>query len=252
MSMMGLTSALIFIYFTGVWVVLSLLHKVKKSYVNISFVLLNILFFLALNVYYYKTRDNFSFMTFDNISPFTFTFMPAIFILGKKTKNGFLSAIAFLSVGMFGAMLITPQHAYLFSFATKAGFDYLFDALCHLNCSLFGIYLVASGQIKLTYKNLVSSTIFMYSVITFGVIMNYLFHTSNFGMNPYGGFSIYMIDIFEEFWATLLAYYVGVFLVLSIGFGFNYLANKLNGNDKAFHKVVKTKNIFLDEMEKNI
>lgn len=245
MSMMGMTAILIFVYFTCIWLIVALLSHVKKTkYINITFVILNCAFFLALNMYYFHVRNNFRFMTFDNISPFTFTFMPFIFLFRKKIKDAFLAAISFLSVGMFIAMLITPQYAYLFHYNNEAGFDYLFDALCHLNCSLFGIYLIASGQVKLSFNNLFKSTVFMYGVITFGVLVNYIFHTNYFGMCPYGGFSIYYLDIFEEYWATLLAYYVGVFLVLSGGFFVNAILNKASGNEVAFYEVKIKKIIF--------
>ena len=72
----------------------------------------------------------------------------------------------------------------------------------------------------------------MYSVITFGVILNFLFHTNNFQMDPYGGASIYMIDIFGSFWVTLAAYYLGVMLVLTLGmqagYGVQRLVEKVN------------------------
>ena len=55
------------------------------------------------------------------------------------------------------------------------------------------------------------------SIITFGVILNFIFHLDNFGMDPYGSASIYMLDIFGSFWATLTAYYFGVVLVLIVG-----------------------------------
>lgn len=249
MSMMGMTATLIFIYFTCIWFIVILLSKVKaKKYVNVSFVILNCAFFLALNIYYFRTRSDFSFMTFENISPFTFTFMPFIYVFRKKIREAFMAAISFLSIGMFIAMLITPQFAYLFHYNNEASFAYLFDALCHLNCSLFGIYLIASGQVKISFNNLFKSTVFMYFVITFGVLLNFIFHTNNFGMCPYGGFSIYFIDIFEEYWATLLAYYVGVFLVLSFGFFVNAFLNHFSGNEIAFHDVKFEKKSFTDEV----
>ena len=250
MSMMSMTALLIFIYFTCVWLIIMLLVKVKNTkIVNISFVILNCVYFWVLNIIYFAEARNFKFLMFDNISPFTFTFMPFLFVFRKNVKEAFLAAISFLSVGMFIAMLVTPQQAYLFSYKNEAGLDFLFDALCHLNCSLFGLYLIASGQVKINIRNLVKSTIFMYFVITFGVIMNYIFHTNYFGMCPYGGYSIYFIDIFEEYWATLSAYYVGVFLVLSLGYFSNALLNKIADNKKAFLNVEPEIKYFMDEVE---
>lgn len=46
-------------------------------------------------------------------------------------------------------------------------------------------------------------------------------------MDPYGDYTIYMIDIFGSFEATLVAYLLGVLLVLTIGMEIGYLFFKL-------------------------
>lgn len=234
MSMMAMVATLIVVFFTSVALIVFYFYKVDPRYGNLFFVILNIVFFLGFYLNDYYTSSSFSFMTLDNISPFTFTVIPLIYIMHDKIKKFFLPAVAFLSVGMFCAMIITPQYSYLFSFNNVASFAYTLDALCHLNCSLFGIYLIASGQVKLTFKNLGKAAIFMYSVITFVVIINALFHTNYFGMCPYGGYSIYMLNLFEDYWSTLLAYLVGVLFVLFAGFGINYITQKLSGSKLAF------------------
>lgn len=235
MTMMAMVALLILIYFTSVALIIFYFYKVDPKYGNLFFVILNVVFFLAFYINNYKNSpNNFSYMTLDNISPFTFTTLPFIYIMHNKIKGYYLSAVAFLCIGMFCAMLITPQYSYLFNFNNTASFSYALDAFCHLNCSLFGIYLIASGQIKLTFKNLKKATIFMYCVVIIVVILNFLFHTNNFGMNPYGGYSIYMFNFFEEYWATLLAYFIGIFVVLCLGFGINYATHKFSGNLLAF------------------
>ena len=235
MSMMGMTLGLISIYFATMIFMMTFLERSNKRIGNAIFIIVNIVAFLGLYLCLYTPeKHNFRFKIFDQISPFTFTIMPTLLLFKSKICEFIKSAIAFLSVGMIIAMLISPQYAYLFNFTTMAGGDYFFDALAHLNCSLFGMYLVLTGQVKLTYKNFVRAVIFMYSVITFGVILNYLFGTNFFGMCPYGGYSIYMFNLFEEYWATLLAYYLGVMLVLYLGFEFNLVLNKLGGHKLAF------------------
>ena len=67
----------------------------------------------------------------------------------------------------------------------------------------------------------------MYSVIGFGLLLNYVFHTRNFGMDPYGDYTIYMIDIFGSFEATLIAYLLGVLVVLTLGMQIGYMFFKL-------------------------
>ena len=45
-------------------------------------------------------------------------------------------------------------------------------------------------------------------------------------MNPYGGYKIYMIDIFGSFGATLAAYLLGVLLVITLGMQIGAVFNK--------------------------
>ena len=114
-------------------------------------------------------------------------------------------------------MFISPEHAYLFSFYEQATVPYTGEALCHMLCSLFGIYLVLTDQVEASLESLGRACVFIYSIIGAGIGINYLFHQSLFGMDPYGNYSIYMIDIFGSFPATLAAYLVGVLLVLILG-----------------------------------
>ena len=234
MSMMGMTGVLIAIYFITITVMMAFLKERSGKDLSWIFLTINFITFVGLNIFYFQKDGKLTFLTFDNISPFTFTFMIFIGLFKEKLAYCFKCAIAFLSIGMIIAMMITPQYAYIYSFVEDARIDYLLDALGHLNCSLFGIYLVASGQVKLTMRNFTKAAVFMYAVITGVVITNALFHKNFFGMCPYGGYSIYMFNLFEEYWATLLAYYLGVLAVLYLGFGFNYALNRLNRSPLAF------------------
>ena len=156
-------------------------------------------------------------MTLGNISPLMFTIILLIPFMNDKIKEYAYSAIAALNVGMFFAMLISPEHEYIFNFRTEATFIYTTEALCHMVCSLYGIFLVLSHKVKADFDHWVKSMIFTLSIITFGVILNFVYHKRHFGMDPYGSASIYMLNIFGSFWATLVAYYFGVVLVLTIG-----------------------------------
>ena len=156
-------------------------------------------------------------MTLGNISPLMFTVILLAPFMKDKVKEYAYSAIAFLSVGMFLAMLISPEHDYIFNLNTEATFIYTSEAVCHMICSLFGIYLVLTHQVKANFKNWIKSVVFTLSIITFGVILNFVYHKKHFGMDPYGGASIYMLDIFGSFTATIIAYYLGVVLVLTVG-----------------------------------
>ena len=172
-------------------------------------------------------------LTLGNVSPLMFTMILLTPFMKESIKNYVYSALAFLSVGMFLAMLISPEHSYIFNINREASFLYASEAVAHMVCSFYGLFLVMTDKVKPDFKHWTRSAIFMYSIITFGVILNFVFHKDHFGMDPYGGASIYMLDIFGSFWATLVAYYFGVALVLTVGLQAAYLLE--SGTAKIHH-----------------
>lgn len=218
MDMMLVLGILTLIFFVSLMIMCLYRSKINVKLWNTIFILFNFFAYSCWNyASYQKGWLDDGWMTLGNISPLMFTMILLLPFMNAKVRDYVMSAIAFLSVGMFIAMLISPEHSYIFNFNREASFLYTSEAVCHMICSIFGIYLVLSGQVKPDFKAWVKSMIFLYSVITFGVILNFIFHRSHFGMDPYGDASIYMIDIFGSFGATLLAYYAGVGLVLAVG-----------------------------------
>ena len=178
-------------------------------------------------------------MTLGNISPFIMTLIPLTVFMSDRVRAYCNSAIACLWLGMFLALLISPQHAYIFNYNIEASFIYTSEAACHLLASLYGAWLIISGQVECTLKSLKRATICMFSVIGFGVFLNFMFHKNNFGMDPYNGASIYMIDVLDSFEATFLAYLLGVFIVLTIGLQFGHGLKKLVDEAHGMKKVQK-------------
>ena len=195
---------------------------------NATFVIVDVIFYFVWNLGMYEhgwLTDGFE--TLGNISPMIFTVIPLTCFMNEKTKQYAYSAIAFLWTGMFLALFISPEYAYLFDYRTDASVLYTGEALCHMWASLFGIYLILTGQVKLNFQSWGRAVIFMYSVIGFGVFLNFFFHRSNFGMDPYGDYAIYFLDIFGTFEATLLAYLLGVLTILTLGMQMGYLFERI-------------------------
>ncbi len=193
-------------------------EKINVKLCNWLFIVADLLAYSAWTYSYYMKgwlRDGW--LTLGNISPLMFTLILLTPFMKDGPKEYVHSAIAFLNVGMFIAMIVSPEHDYIFNFNTEATFAYTTEAVAHLVCSLFGIYLVLSHQVKADFKRLVKAVVLTLSIITIGVILNFVYHRSYFGMDPYGSAKIYMIDIFGSFWATLTAYYFGVVMVLIVG-----------------------------------
>ncbi len=207
-----------FFFFVTLSIMCFYRSKINVKLWNTLFIIANLIAYSCWNYASYQKgwlRDGW--MTLGNISPLMFTVILLIPFVKDWVKDYAYSALAALNVGMFLAMLISPEHDYIFNFNTEATFVYTSEAVCHMVCSLYGIFLVLSHQVKADFKHWVKSIIFTLSIITFGVALNFVYHKNHFGMDPYGSASIYMIDIFGSFWATLVAYYFGVVLVLTVG-----------------------------------
>ena len=158
------------------------------------------------------------FMTLENISPFMCTVMLLTPFMSKKIKDVAYSAYAFLALGMFLALFISPIAKSFSNNQENANFLYASEASSHLVMSLYGFYLILVGKVKLNLKSLGKAAAFIYSSVLFGVMLNYFFHLDSFGMNMHGEYSIYWLDIFQSFEATLIAYLVGILGVLLLGF----------------------------------
>lgn len=225
MLMLGILAAVFFISLTLICFYREIIN-VKIT--NIVFIVLDVFFYLLWNIamYHYGFLHD-GFETLGNISPMIFTVIPLTLFMSDKIKEYAYSAIAFLWVGMFFALFISPEYAYIFNYHTNASLLYTGEALCHMLASLFGIYLILTEQVKLNFKSWLKSIVFMFSIIGFGVIINYIFHKNNFGMDPYGNYSIYFLDIFGSFGATLVAYLLGVLTVLTLGLQMGALIYKL-------------------------
>lgn len=236
MNMITMLGLLTIVYFCSLLLICLYKEHINIKIGNLVFVILDVLFFFCWNYAGYQAGwlDN-GFMTLGNISPFIFTLIPFTYIMKDKVKEFAFSAIACLWLGMFIAMYVSPEYAYLFGFNHEANFLYTSEAVCHMLTSLFGIYLIVTGQVRVEIKTPLKAVVFMYLVIGFGVFLNFVFHKSHFGMDPYGDYSIYMIDIFGSFEATFIAYLIGVFLVLLLGMQAGSLVEKISKKQPQKH-----------------
>ena len=92
------------------------------------------------------------------------------------------------------------------------------EATCHLLMALYGFYLILANKVAINLKSLGKAAAFIYVSIGFGVFLNWCFHVGNFGMDMYGNYSIYFLDIFGSFGATFVAYLVGVLGTILLGY----------------------------------
>lgn len=205
-------------FFTTLFIMCFNRSKINVKLCNTIFIIADLLAFSAWTYsYYQKGWLGDGWLTLGNISPLMFTIIILTPFMNERIRDYAYSTLAFLNVGMFLAMLISPEHDYIFNFNTEATFEYTTEAVCHMICSLYGIYLVLSKQVKADFKHWIKSVVFLLSIISVAVTLNFVYHRNYFGMDPYGTPKIYMLDLFGSFYATLTAYYFGVVLVLIVG-----------------------------------
>jgi hypothetical protein len=216
MQMLGILSV---VFCVALFLMCYFRERLRSPMINNLFIAANAIFFFSWNYAMFEHNGLKSgFMTLDNISPFICTIILLTPFMRKKFRDYAYAAIAFLALGMFVALFVSPEVEYLVNYHQDAKFIHVSEAACHCIMGLYGFYLVLSGKVKLSAKSYGKSLIFIYAVISYGLFLNFFFHRSYFGMNMYGDYSIYFMDLFGSFEVTLIAYIVGVFFTITVGY----------------------------------
>lgn len=156
-----------------------------------------------------------------NVSPFMFCLVPLMLIVPRRAQRYLYLLVSLLSVGMllssvFGCI-------YNASINYRFHFNFLLDYIAHMALSLFGVYLVRSGQVKLSLRNALVSGSVIISVATLMLLLNVVFDTSFFGLSLNGKHSIYNSVLVDNSYLSALLYYIGLSAVLIMGYGYSYL-----------------------------
>ncbi len=230
------------VYFSSLAIMIVYQKQINSKYAIAMFTGINILFYFFEWLYYFKTGQ-FRFLVFEQISPCMFTMLSLSYFMKEKIRHAFYCAAAFLSMGMFLAMIISPGMAYLSGYTDDMLMHHAIGILEHLNLSLFGTYLLLSETVKLNLKNLKRGMLFLFSIIGFGIIVNFIFHQNFFGMGYYRNFRIYGVRFFDSYWITLLGYLLGVCFVFLLGYEWGYMLikqNKRNAKTVTDAEITKT------------
>lgn len=158
-----------------------------------------------------------------NVSPFMFCLTPIILVMPKAIRQYFMTLVALLSFGMLvaglgGALSYMSRH-YVFHWHIT------FDCAAHVFISLWGIYLVNSGQVELTPKKALCGGAIIVGVAMVMLILNSIFKTAFFGLSLYGEHNIYNNKIFESGFISAFAYFTGLCFVLLAGYFYQKILN---------------------------
>ncbi len=219
MHIMIMLVALSLVYFAALFLMCFYREKLNHPFINPLFLIACAVCYFCWNYAAYERgwlEDGF--MTLENISPYICTVILFTPFLNKRVKDFAFCAIAFLGFGMFLAMYISPGAEYFLNYTQAADFILVSEAVCHLSMSLYGFYLVLAKKVPVDWKSYGKAILFVYASIGFGVFLNWCFHLGTFGMDMYGDYSIYFLDIFGSFEVTFVAYLVGVLATITMGF----------------------------------
>ena len=100
----------------------------------------------------------------------------------------------------------------------KFHLHFVLDYVSHLSLSLYGIYLVRCENVKCDRASFLSASAVIFGAATVMLILNLIFDTSFFGLSLRGKHNIYNNVTVESSYLSALVYYVGLFLVLIMGF----------------------------------
>ena len=151
-----------------------------------------------------------------NVSPFMFSIMPLLLILPKKIKQYVYLLISLLVVGMLFSTVFGCVGNALRNY--KFHWQFMLDYLAHTVLALFGIFLIRTKQAKLTTKNCLISASIIYGVATVMLILNVILDKAFFGLSLNGKHNIYNIALVSNSYLSALIYYLGLGVVLLLGY----------------------------------
>ena len=153
-----------------------------------------------------------------NVSPFMFSVMPVLLVMPKKAQKHIHLLISLLSVGMVlsGALGCVYYAAIQYAFHPH----FLLDFGAHFLLSLFGVYLVRSGQVEVNRRNCLISGAMIYGVAMCMLVHNVVFVTAFFGLSLSGKHNIYNNVLVRSGYLSAVIYFVGLGLVLLLGAGY--------------------------------
>ena len=163
-----------------------------------------------------------------NVSPFMFSVMPLTWILPKGARKYLYLLISLLSVGMLFSAISSSLYNAIIGY--KFHWHFMLDYVAHLILSAWGIYLVKSGQVILCKRDCLISGSLIVGVAFVMMMLNVMLDTAFFGLSLSGKHNIYNNVIVDSSALSALIYFVGLVVVLLLGYGFNKILSKTYKN----------------------
>lgn len=219
-------AVLTILYVAGIY---GLRYVHNQKWINVLFPILVFLPYLYGVIYMYidvgvKDWNFLNTLPTANVSPFMYCLSLLTIVLPKKAKEYVFTLIALLSLGVFCAGMLTCVFNAMRDYAFH--WTIALDSFAHVALSLFGIYLVKSGQASIEMKHSVFSGLIIVGVAVVMLVLNLIFHTSFFGLNLYGNHNIYNMVLFANGYVSAVMYFVGLGCILTAGYFYQKLLQR--------------------------
>lgn len=209
----------VFLLVLGVIFVNKVLLKKKKETVNFYFAFVIFTFYMVSIFTSIKPFFGFNLTMLtpiSNVSPMLFTLASISLIAPKKIKAALYKVFAIFNV----VMVIAGFYSATFALVTNTSyFNFvMFDELSHVCFGLFSYYLIVSGQVKLSKKDMFIISLSFVGIIAFVCALNIIFDTSFFGLCLNDKYNIYGLKIVNRYWLSDLIYVCGLAFAISTGY----------------------------------
>jgi hypothetical protein len=156
-----------------------------------------------------------------------FALTPIFLLLPKSIRKHTYLLISLLSVGMFFSSIFGC--IYNAAIHYKFHFHFVLDYVAHFALSLFGVYLIRSGQVQLNKKNALISACIIFGAAVLMIVLNVIFDTAFFGLSLNGKHNIYNNVLVENSYLSALLYLMGLAVVLVLGYCYSaWVKSKLS------------------------
>lgn len=108
----------------------------------------------------------------------------------------------------------------------KFHIHFTYDYVSHFALSLFGVYIIRSGQVILNTKNVLTSASLIFGAATLMMILNVIFDTSFFGLSLNGKHNIYNNVLVDNSYLSALLYFLGLGVVVALGYAYSRMMSK--------------------------
>ena len=186
-----------------------------------SYVSLSLIVYSDVGLYDWNFQNT---LPMANVSPFMFSLMPILPLLPERAKKPLYLLVSLLSVGMLLSAVFNCIRNAAIGYAFH--FHFTLDYLAHFALSLFGVYLVRSGQVEVRARRAVSSGALLFGVAFVMIVLNLILDTSFFGLSLRGKHNIYNNVLVSSSCLSAFIYFVGLFVVLLLGYLFMLLIKR--------------------------